>query len=73
MLKKITLSAERDLIEKARDRAAAENTTLNAEFRRWLAQYVQRPRTAAEFAEIMSDLSYVQAGRTFSRKEMNER
>ncbi len=73
MLKNITLSAERDLIEKARDRAAAENTTLNAEFRRWLAQYVQRPRTATEFSEIMSSMSYVQAGRTFSREEMNER
>ncbi len=37
MLKNITLSAEKELIENARDRAEAKNTTLNAEFRRWLS------------------------------------
>jgi hypothetical protein len=36
MLKNITLRAEENLIRRARERAAAENTTLNAEFRRWL-------------------------------------
>jgi hypothetical protein len=45
MLKNITLSAEEALIEKARQRAQAESTTLNAEFRNWLAQYAQRPQT----------------------------
>jgi len=47
MLQNITLSAEKELIQRARQRAEAENTTLNAEFRRWLAQYVERPRAIA--------------------------
>jgi hypothetical protein len=48
MLQNITLSAEISMIARARQRAEAENTTLNAEFRRWLAQYVERPQTRAE-------------------------
>ncbi len=73
MLKNITLSAEAELIEKARARAEAESTTLNAEFRRWLAQYAERPRNAADFQALMSRLSYVRPGRAFNREEMNER
>ena len=38
-VKNITLSADEGLIEAARRRAAAERTTLNAEFRMWLAEY----------------------------------
>ena len=34
-MKNITLSADEGLIEAARRRAAAERTTLNAEFRLW--------------------------------------
>ena len=73
MLKNITFSAEEQLIQQARDRALAENSTLNAEFRRWLAQYAARPQTAVEFRELMDQLSYAQPGRSFSREEMNER
>ncbi len=40
MLKTITLSAEGELIRKARDKANRERTTLNAKFRQWLKQYV---------------------------------
>ena len=36
-MKNITLSADEGLIEEARRIAAAKNTTLNAEFRLWLA------------------------------------
>jgi hypothetical protein len=73
MLKNITLSVEETLIERARQRAEANGTTLNAEFRRWLAQYVERPQSVAEFQSLMTRLSYVQPGKTFSRDEMNER
>ena len=38
-MKNITLSADADLIEAARQRAAAERTTLNARFRQWLEDY----------------------------------
>ena len=73
MLKNITLSAENTLIERARHRAEAESTTLNAEFRRWLAQYVERPRNKADFQDLMAKLNYVQPGKVFSREELNER
>lgn len=73
MLRNITLSAEEALIEKARHRAAAQNTTLNAEFRRWLAQYSQQPTSKDNFTALMESLAYAHPGRTFSRDELNER
>ena len=45
-MKNITLSADAHLIEAARQRAASEHTTLNAKFRGWLEDYVQRQRQA---------------------------
>ena len=41
-MKNITLSADENLIEAARQRALSERTTLNEQFRRWLADYVIR-------------------------------
>jgi hypothetical protein len=73
LLKNITLSAEESLIERARQRAEAENTTLNAEFRRFLAQYVERPHSKANFQALMAHLSYARPGKVFSREELNER
>jgi len=73
MLKNITFSAEEDLIRRARERAAAERTTLNDEFRQWLEKYVERPKTAEAFADLMNRFEYIQSGRSFGRDEMNER
>ena len=73
MLKNIPLSAEAALIERARQRAEAESTTLNAEFRRWLTQYADRPKDAADFRILMTHLNYAQPGKVFSREEFNER
>ena len=73
MLRNITLSAEETLIERARQRAEAESTTLNAEFRRWLAQYAERPQDMADFRVLMARLDYAQPGKAFSREELNER
>jgi hypothetical protein len=73
MLKNITFSAEEDLIRRARERAAAERTTLNDEFRRWLEKYADRPETAEAFTELMDLFEYVWPGRLFKRDEMNER
>ena len=73
MLKNITLSAEAALIERARQRAEAESTTLNAEFRRWLAQYAERPQTEADYRILMAHLNYARPGKTLSREELNER
>lgn len=73
MNKNITLSADEALIQEARRRAASANTTLNALFREWLAQYVAREDAAAAYVALMERLSHVDAGRKFSREEMNER
>jgi hypothetical protein len=73
MLRNVTFSAEESLIRRARERATAENTTLNAEFRRWLEKYAERPETAQAFKDLMVVFDYVQPGQAFSREEMNER
>ena len=72
-MKNITLSADAELIRKVREKARREHTTLNANFRRWLRQYLSRSSKTADFQSFMSSLDYVRPGRSFSRDEMNER
>jgi len=73
-MKNITLSADEKLIEAARKQAAANGTTLNSEFREWLtSRTISGKQRAAEYKKIMKRLSYVNAGRKFTREEMNER
>ncbi len=73
MLQNITLSAEKTLIERARKRAESRKTTLNAEFRRWLKQYIEYPETEADFLAIMEQLNYSHAEKKYTRDELNER
>ena len=73
MLKNITLSAEEDLIRKAREKAIQEHTTLNANFRSWLRQYVNRNTNPNDFRVFMESLDYARPGRKFSRAELHER
>ena len=73
-MKNITLSADGALIEAARERALAERTTLNEQFRRWLAAYARRDQRAEQFDALMAELRCaVTVGRKLSRDEMNER
>ena len=74
-MKNITLSAPEPLIEAARKRAHEEPTTLNAEFRTWLASYGQRKQLAGQALKVMERIgSYASSGgRKFTREEMNER
>lgn len=74
-MKNITLSADESLIEAARERAQAEHTTLNAEFRHWLADYAKRKQRTDEAMAVIERLqSYANTGgRKFTRDEMNER
>ena len=72
-VKNITLSAEDELIERARLRAAKEKRTLNAAFRDWLQRYAGADTGREEYARLMKRLSHVRSGRGFSREEMNER
>ena len=74
-MKNITLSAEEHLIEAARARARAENTTLNEQFRRWLADYAQRRKRADVARQVIAELrgTLRTGGRKWSRDELNER
>ncbi len=73
MLRNITLSAEEALIEQARERARRQSTTLNAAFRVWLERYVKEEQARERYDALMARLGDVQAGRSFSRDELNER
>ena len=73
ILKNITLSAEEEWISRARAKAAAEKSTLNELFRRWLRQYVERGRTENEIDMVMDSMDYVYSGKKFTRDELNER
>lgn len=72
-MKNITLSADEDLIEKARALARSRQKTLNAAFREWLEQFVSETGSAADYRSLMRRLRHVNSGRRFSREEMNER
>ena len=73
-MRNITLSADASVIDAARDRAASENTTLNAEFRRWLEEYARRYRAARAMSAVRElRAKYGTGGRKLSRDEMNER
>lgn len=73
MTKNITLSADESIIEAARKRAIEEHKSLNIVFRDWLYRYAHGHKSAHDYNLIMKKLSYAEAGRTFSREEMNER
>lgn len=71
--KNITLSADEELLTRARLRAAEQQQSLNELFRTWLAEFTRPLEDASQFEEIMAKLSYVTPGKKFSRDEMNER
>ncbi|MGD0959182.1 MAG: hypothetical protein ABSB19_05180 [Methylomonas sp.] len=74
-MKNITLSADDNLIEAARERARNEHTTLNAQFRSWLADYVGQEQKADNAMALIEELrgQARTGGRKFTRDEMNER
>ena len=72
-MKNITLSADEHLIEQARLLAKSQHKTLNAMFREWLEQVTAQTGGVQEFEALMKRLKHVQAGRHFTRDEMNER
>jgi hypothetical protein len=72
-MKNVTLSADEDLIEQARLIARAQRKTLNAAFREWLVQFTAQAGDAKVLEALMRRLRHVNAGRRFTRDEMNER
>jgi predicted transcriptional regulator len=72
-MKNITLSADDDLIEKARAVARAQRRTLNTAFREWLVQFTASHTDVHSYDRMMKRLGHIKAGRHFTRDEMNER
>ena len=73
-MKNITFSADANLIEAARHLATVRNTTLNAEFRVWLSNYVQHATQGDQAMRTVDELrGKLQVGRKVSREEANER
>ena len=72
-MKNITFSADEQKIELAREVARGEHRTLNEAFREWLEQYASRCVRAADIEALYRSLRHVNAGRKFTRDEMNER
>ena len=73
MLKNITLSADEELIQRARLRALEQNTSLNVAFRQWLRRYAGLESSGTDYRSLMNLMKTVDAGRKFSREEMNSR
>ena len=73
-MKNIMLSADEKLIEAARERARAEHTTLNEQFRQWLADYARHYERLQRYDQVMSALrGKLRVGRKLMRDEMHER
>ena len=72
-MKKISFTANETDIELARESADRQNTTLDELFREWLRTLAAGPRRAREYRALLKRLRYVNAGRRFTREEMNER
>jgi hypothetical protein len=72
-VRNITLSADADLIDKARQVAKSEHKTLNAAFREWLETYTRRKGDVEAFRAVMERLKHIDAGGPYTRDEMNER
>jgi hypothetical protein len=72
-MKNITLSAEEDLIRKARGIAHQRDTSLNELFRAWLRDLARQSGSVSNYDRLMERLGARHSGRTFNREEMNER
>lgn len=73
MVKNVTFSSDATLLERAREKARRRNTSLNAEFGRWLVRYAEEPQAGEAYDDLMTRLDYAKLPRKFTRAEMNER
>ena len=72
MLRNITLSAEMQLIENAREKATRQKTSLNLLFRTWLKRYTGQS-DGKKFMKFMDELKDIDSKKHYSREELNER
>ena len=73
-MKNITLSADEDLIERAREVAREQKRTLNDAFREWLLQFTRQSGSVEEANALIDRLRRtVRSNGPYTRDEMNER
>jgi len=72
-MKKITFSADEQLIRQAKLVARTQGKSLNAAFREWLVQFVEPAGRVKEVEALMLRLRHIRASRRFTRDEMNAR
>lgn len=72
-LKNITLSADQRMLTLARERAQAQNRSLNDAFREWLELFARDKSELVEYKKLMKQLSHIKLKGAISRDEMNER
>jgi hypothetical protein len=73
-MKNITFSFNEKLIQRAREKARREHQSLNKIVRQWLTEWTLETKRAQEYDHLMDRVqSSCEAGRKFSRGEMNER
>ncbi|MEM0967036.1 MAG: hypothetical protein AAGJ81_12890 [Verrucomicrobiota bacterium] len=72
-MKNVTFSADEELIELARAEARTRKTTLNTLFREWLEDLAKRDERRERVDAVFEEMERYNAGRKFSRVEMNER
>jgi hypothetical protein len=68
-----SFSAEEALIQRAQQRAMAENTTLNELFRAWLGRYVAQDTAVDRYEALLERLEHVEADGKFTRDALNAR
>ena len=69
----VTLHADEELLARATEAIARRELTLDQVFERALRDVIEAESRLAEYDNLMKRLSYANAGRKFSRDEMNER
>ena len=72
-MKNITLSAEEDLIKRAREIARSRGTTLNSAFREWLREFDAGDTDGAYFDTLMQQMSHIDSAGHYTRDELNSR
>lgn len=71
-VKNVTLTADEELIERARHVARSQHKTLNVAFREWLREYVAQDSATADYDALMAKLSYTRSTGPYTQQEINE-
>jgi hypothetical protein len=72
-MKKITFSADEQLIRQAKLVARAQGKSLNTAFREWLVLFVDPAGRVKVVEALMLRLRHIRVRRRFTRDEMNAR